>query len=164
MIDSTSVEDFYVKNDADLHRLVHRKIWHDKALQQDMAQQFYLALCTDDILGRYDSSRGAKFSTYITSCLNNTINVTFQPIREQLVINDDNRTCDPEPGYDLSLRVTKLRDFIRGSTDSTRPLDYLFYKAAGRKVNGLGQGARNEYSRLLRRFLEAEKLAEDSVG
>jgi hypothetical protein len=164
MVDSTCVEDFVRLNGNDVRRLVHSKIWYDKDLQKDMAQQFYLALCTDGILERYDSSRGAKFSTYITSCLNNVINATFQPIHETVTINDDIRSYNPEPSYDMSLRVGRLRDFIITHTDSTRPLDYLEYKAHGRRVRDLGQMARNEYTDLLHKYLFAEKLAEDIQG
>lgn len=161
MQDSTGIEDFYKKNNADVQSMVHSQIWYDKDLQEDMQQKFYLRLCTDPILERYDSSRGVKFSTYIYGCLANCINATFQPIRETVVINEDTRSYDPEPYYDLTMRVHRFQDYITANTDSTRPLDYLRYKAQGKRVADLGQLARNEYTDLLCRFLQVEKLSED---
>jgi len=164
MHDSTTVEDFYKRNNADIQAMVHSRVWYDKDLQEDMQQKFYLRLCTDPILQRYDSSRGVKFSTYVYGCLTNCINTTFQPIRETVVINDDIRGYNPEPYYDLNTRVHRFRDFIASNTDSTRPLDYLRYKVQGKRVTDLGQSARNEYTDLLRRFLQMEKFSEDSPG
>jgi len=164
MHDSTTVEDFYKRNNADIQAMVHSLVWYDKDLQEDMQQKFYLRLCTDPILQRYDSSRGVKFSTYVYGCLTNCINTTFQPIRETVVINDDIRGYNPEPYYDLNMRVHRFRDFIASNTDSTRPLDYLRYKVQGKRVTDLGQSARNEYTDLLRRFLQMEKFSEDSPG
>jgi len=43
-------------------------------------------------------------------------------------------------------------------------LDYLRYKVQGKRVTDLGQSARNEYTDLLRRFLQMEKFSEDSPG
>jgi len=167
MNDSTSVEQFYRQNDGDLRHMIHSRIWRDRDLAQDVAQDFYLMLSAHPVLDVYDSSR-AQFSTYIYGCMQNILNTSLKRSwseRQHIPYDEhhDNRQ-DKGISYELYERVMAFRSFIQANCDTTRAMEYLECKLIGKPIQSLGQSAWNEYHKLLNDFLRAEKFTEDQLG